>query len=161
MAVAMVDLDHFKTLNDTYGHETGDRALMLFAQMLKESFRSQDLCCRHGGEEFAIAFPACTALQARNALDAFRSRLSTAIAVAGLPTFTASAGVVDAKIHENLPAVLNRADAALYQAKYGGRDQVVVQDSAGEIISGAEVPFDLAEASRTLAAVSDVRRRLR
>jgi diguanylate cyclase (GGDEF)-like protein len=161
MAVAMVDLDHFKTLNDTYGHETGDRALILFAQMLKESFRSQDLCCRHGGEEFAIAFPACTALQARNALDAFRSRLSTAIAVAGLPTFTASAGVVDAKIHENLPAALNRADAALYQAKYGGRDQVVVHGSAGDVVAEAEVSFDLGEAGRTLAAVSDVRRRLR
>jgi diguanylate cyclase (GGDEF)-like protein len=161
MAVAMVDLDHFKTLNDTYGHETGDRALMLFAKMLKESFRSQDLCCRHGGEEFAVAFPACNALQGRNALDAFRSRLHTAIAVAGLPTFTVSAGIVDAKIHENLPAALGRADAALYQAKHGGRDQVVVHDAAGEVISGAEVPFDLAEASRTLAAVSDVRRKLR
>jgi diguanylate cyclase (GGDEF)-like protein len=161
MAVAMVDLDHFKTLNDTYGHETGDRALILFAQMLRESFRSQDLCCRHGGEEFAIAFPACTALQARNALDAFRSRLRTAVAVAGLPTFTASAGVVDAKIHEILPAALNRADAALYQAKYGGRDQVVVHDSAGEVISEPEASFAVAEGNQTLAAVSDVRRRLR
>ena len=161
MAVAMVDLDHFKILNDTYGHETGDRALILFAQMLKESFRSQDLCCRHGGEEFAIAFPACTALQARNALDAFRSRLRTAVAVAGLPTFTASAGVVDAKIHEILPAALNRADAALYQAKYGGRDQVVVHVSAGEVISEPEASFAVAEGNQTLAAVSDVRRRLR
>ncbi len=66
ISVAMVDLDHFKILNDTYGHETGDRALVLFAQLLRESFRSQDLCCRYGGEEFAIAFPACTAAQARN-----------------------------------------------------------------------------------------------
>ena len=113
----MVDLDRFKILNDTYGHETGDRALVVFAQVLKESFRAQDLFCRYGGEEFAIAFPACTAEQARNALDAFRSRLSGAIAVAGLPTFTVSGGVVDAKIRENLPGVLARADAALYQAK--------------------------------------------
>ena len=134
---------------------------MLFAKMLKESFRSQDLSCRHGGEEFAIAFPACSALQGRNALDAFRSRLRTAIAVAGLPTFTASAGIIDAKIHENLPAALGRADAALYEAKNGGRDQVVVHDSAGEAVSPAETPFDLTEASRTLAAVSDVRRKLR
>jgi len=161
VAVAMVDLDRFKILNDTYGHETGDRALVVFAQVLKESFRAQDLFCRYGGEEFAIAFPACTAEQARNALDAFRSRLSGAIAVAGLPTFTVSGGVVDAKIRENLPDVLARADVALYQAKDAGRDQVMVHDAAGEVIPRAEDQSDLAESSRTLAAVSDVRRKLR
>jgi diguanylate cyclase (GGDEF)-like protein len=162
ISVAMVDLDHFKTLNDTYGHETGDRALVLFAQLLKESFRSQDLCCRYGGEEFAIAFPACPAVQARKALDAFRSRLSAAITVAGLPTFTVSGGIVDVKVHENLPDALARADAALYQAKHGGRDQVVVHDGGGgEATSEAEVLLDLVEASRSLATVSDVRRRLR
>ncbi|MGO8860939.1 MAG: diguanylate cyclase [Acidimicrobiales bacterium] len=161
VAVAMVDFDHFKILNDTYGHETGDRALVLFAQVLKDSFRSQDLFCRYGGEEFAIAFPACTAEQARNALDAFRSRLSAAIAVAGLPSFTVSAGIVDAKIHENLPGALDRADAALYQAKLGGRDQVVVHDPAGEVIPVADNQFDHNESSRTVAAVSDVRRQLR
>jgi diguanylate cyclase (GGDEF)-like protein len=161
LAVAMVDLDHFKILNDTYGHETGDRALVLFAQVLKESFRSQDLCCRYGGEEFAIAFPACTAEQARHALDAFRSRLSAAITVAGLPTFTVSGGIVDAKIHEHLPGVLARADAALYQAKLGGRDQVVAHDAAGESVPQPESQFGLAESSQTVAAVSDVRRQLR
>jgi predicted signal transduction protein with EAL and GGDEF domain len=87
--------------------------------------------------------------------------LSGAIAVAGLPTFTVSGGVVDAKIRENLPDVLARADVALYQAKDAGRDQVVVHDAAGEVIPRAEDQSDLAESSRTLAAVSDVRRKLR
>jgi diguanylate cyclase (GGDEF)-like protein len=160
VAVAMVDLDHFKALNDTYGHETGDRALVLFAQILRESFRSQDLFCRHGGEEFAIAFPACTAAQAGKALDAFRSRLSAAITVAGLPSFTASAGVVDAKIHEALPAALARADAALYQAKRGGRDQVVVHDSTNQFVPRTENEI-VVDSSRTLAAISDVQRQLR
>jgi diguanylate cyclase (GGDEF)-like protein len=160
-SVAMVDLDHFKILNDTYGHETGDRSLVLFAQMLKDSFRLQDLCCRYGGEEFAIAFPSCTAVQARNALDAFRSRLSAAITVAGLPAFTVSAGIVDFKIHETLPNALARADAALYQAKQGGRDQVVVHDGDGDAISEAEIQFEANEVSRTLAAASDVRRQMR
>ena len=134
----------------------------LQTQVLKNSFRSQDLCCRHGDEEFAIAFPACTASQARGALDAFRSRLSAAIAAAGLPTFTASAGVVDAKAQENLPAVLARADIALYQAKHGGRDQVVVHDATGETILSPEGDdADAAEVSRTLAAVSGIRRQQR
>jgi diguanylate cyclase (GGDEF)-like protein len=161
VSVAMFDLDHFKILNDTYGHESGDRALVLFAQTLRESFRLQDLVCRYGGEEFAIAFPSCTALQARNALDAFRSRLSAAITVAGLPTFTVSAGIVDVKIHESLPHALGRADAALYQAKHGGRDQVVVHEGGGEAISEAELHFDPTEANRALAVVSDIQRQLR
>jgi diguanylate cyclase (GGDEF)-like protein len=161
IAVAMIDLDRFKTLNDTHGHETGDRALVLFAQVLKESFRAQDLYCRYGGEEFAIAFPACTAEQARKALDALRSRLSAALTVAGLPTFTISAGIVDAEVHENLPRSLARADAAMYQAKDRGRDQVVVHDSAGQVIACTENQFDLPEPGRSLAAVADLRRQLR
>ena len=130
LAVAMADLDHFKTLNDTYGHETGDRALRLFSQVLRESFRSHDLVCRHGGEEFAIAFPNCTAIDARQALDAVRSRLNAAIAVGGLPAYTVSFGVVDADERENLNTILVRADAALYEAKLQGRDQVVIHDAA-------------------------------
>ena len=59
VVIAMADLDHFKLLNDSYGHETGDRALRLFAQVLRESLRAQDLVCRHGGEEFSIAIPDC------------------------------------------------------------------------------------------------------
>ena len=64
VAVAMADLDHFKTLNDTYGHETGDRALRLFARVLRDSLRTSDVASRYGGEEFAIAFPDCSAVDA-------------------------------------------------------------------------------------------------
>ena len=90
LSLAMADLDHFKALNDTYGHATGDRALVLFAEILRSSFRSQDVIGRHGGEEFVIALPTCTALNAQKFLDALRSRLDAAITVAGLPRFTAS-----------------------------------------------------------------------
>ncbi len=158
LAVAMGDLDHFKMLNDTYGHETGDRALRLFSQVLRESFRSQDMVCRHGGEEFAIAFPACTAPDARDALDALRSRLSAAITVAGLPSFTASFGVVDADEQENLHAALSRADAALYEAKLKGRDRVVVHDPGARVIPAPTEPDDH---SLSPVPVTDIRRRLR
>jgi diguanylate cyclase (GGDEF)-like protein len=134
VAVAMADLDHFKELNDTYGHDTGDRALRLFAQALCESVRAQDLLGRHGGEEFVVALPACPVAKARDVLDAFRARLDAAITVAGLPHFTVSFGLVDAGEREALPDVLARADAALFEAKRAGRNQVVVHDAAGHAV---------------------------
>jgi GGDEF domain-containing protein len=73
IAVAMADLDHFKALNDTFGHETGDRALRLFARVLRDSLRASDLVSRHGGEEFAIAFPDCSAVDAIRALNTVRA----------------------------------------------------------------------------------------
>ncbi len=131
ISVAIADLDHFKTLNDKYGHETGDRALRLFAQVLSESVRADDLVSRHGGEEFVLAMPGCTAERAREILDALRERLEAATTVAGLPTFTASFGLVEAGPQEDLPAVVARADSALFQAKREGRDRIVVHDGAG------------------------------
>jgi diguanylate cyclase (GGDEF)-like protein len=138
MAVAMSDLDHFKALNDTYGHETGDRALRLFADVLSKSVRAQDLVCRHGGEEFVIALPACAGEEVRGILDALRVRLEAALIVAGLPRFTVSFGVVEATHQEDLPTIIARADAALFQAKRDGRDQVIVHDSSGGATSAPE-----------------------
>jgi diguanylate cyclase (GGDEF)-like protein len=131
LSLALADLDHFKALNDTYGHETGDRALRLFAQVLTGSVRVQDVVGRHGGEEFVVALVGCHADAARHILDSLRVRLDAAITVAGLPQFTVSFGVVEATDHEALPALINRADVALFQAKRDGRDRVVIQDSLG------------------------------
>jgi len=135
LSLGMSDLDHFKTLNDTYGHETGDRALRLYAQVLAESVRGQDLVCRHGGEEFAIALPGCPLDKARLVLDAVRNRLDTAITVAGLPKFTVSFGVVAAEERESLSALISRADAALFEAKSDGRNRVAVHavDAVGAV----------------------------
>jgi diguanylate cyclase (GGDEF)-like protein len=146
MAVAMADLDHFKSLNDTYGHETGDRALRLFADVLRGAFRGHDLLCRHGGEEFIIAFPSCTGQNARRALDGMRARLDAAVTVAGLPKFTVSVGVIDAGVGEDLPALTARADVALFEAKREGRDRVVVHDA-----NGATVKTKTAEPRLSLA----------
>ncbi|MCW2527444.1 MAG: hypothetical protein JWM76_2304 [Pseudonocardiales bacterium] len=135
LTMAMADLDRFKELNDTHGHETGDRALRLFAQVLKGSVRDQDLICRHGGEEFVIALPGCTTESARKVLNAARGRLEAAITVAGLPKFTVSFGVVESNTDEDLANLIGRADTALFTAKREGRDRVVVNDRLGSPVA--------------------------
>jgi diguanylate cyclase (GGDEF)-like protein len=129
MAVVMADLDHFKVLNDTYGHDTGDRALRLFARVVRDTLRTSDLVCRYGGEEFAIAFPDCAAADAMHAIESVRAQLDAAITVAGLPKFAASYGVTDKEPGEQLESALRRADDALLAAKREGRDQVVHHDA--------------------------------
>ena len=134
MSFGMADLDHFKQLNDTYGHETGDRALRLFAQVLSGSVRAQDVVGRHGGEEFVIALAGCAAQSAGDILDGLRTRLDAAIIVTGLPKFTVSVGLVGADPLEELPAMMARADAAMFQAKRDGRDRVVILDADDKLI---------------------------
>ncbi len=129
MAIAMADLDQFKVLNDTYGHDTGDRALRLFARVMRDTLRTSDLVCRYGGEEFAIAFADCAAADAMHAIQSVRAQLDAAITVAGLPKFTASYGVTDKEPGEQLESALRRADDALLSAKRAGRDQVVHHDA--------------------------------
>jgi diguanylate cyclase (GGDEF)-like protein len=140
VTIVMADLDHFKDLNDAFGHGSGDRALRLFTQVLTESVRTKDLVCRYGGEEFVVALPGCGSENARGIFDALRTRLDAAITVAGLPKFSVSFGIVEAAQSEDLQAVIGRADAALFDAKHQGRDQVVVHDSEGAIVpSSADV----------------------
>jgi diguanylate cyclase (GGDEF)-like protein len=140
LSLVMADLDHFKVLNDTHGHPAGDRALVLFAQMLRSSFRSQDVIGRHGGEEFIVALPGCTTANAQRSLEGLRSRLDAAITVAGLPRFTASFGVVEATQQEDLPTLIGRADACLFIAKRDGRDRIVVGPASAGQVSLSELP---------------------
>ena len=136
VVVAMADLDHFKVLNDKYGHETGDRALRLFAQVLRTSLRENDLVARYGGEEFALVLPSFSAEDARIALERVRATLKDAIANAGLPRFTASFGIIEAaEEDEDLAQLLSHADIALFDAKHQGRDRVVVHDAGGHQVS--------------------------
>lgn len=128
MAVILADLDKFKRLNDTYGHETGDRALRLFAATFADALRAQDLLSRHGGEEFVAALPGCSGQHARTVAEAVRHRLARALTEHGLPPFTCSFGVAEADEGEDLAAVIARADRALFEAKRAGRDQVWLYD---------------------------------
>jgi diguanylate cyclase (GGDEF)-like protein len=148
LTLAVGDLDHFKSLNDTYGHETGDRALRLFAQVMTGSVRQQDFVCRHGGEEFVLALAGCDTETARVILDALRGRLDAAITVAGLPKFTVSFGVVEALDQEDLPTLINRADTALFQAKREGRDRVVIQDAFGNVMPARSERTSLPDSDR-------------
>jgi len=131
VAIAMADLDHLTDLNDTYGQEIGDRVLRLFAQVLRESVRDNDLVCRHGRKEFVLALPGCSGDRAEEILQAVGIRLDAAITVAGLPRFTASFGVVEAGPQEGLRAALARADLALLEAKGTRRDRIVVRAATG------------------------------
>lgn len=121
--LAMFDIDHFKHINDTFGHIYGDEVLLLFANLLRGSFRENDLLFRYGGEEFVALLNNIDIKQAQVVLDRFRAKVGNhRFPQAG--QVTASAGV--ALIRENdLPAEsINRADLALYFAKEHGRNQI-------------------------------------
>jgi diguanylate cyclase (GGDEF)-like protein len=151
---AMLDLDHFKRLNDTAGHEVGDQALRRFAQVITRTLRPTDVIARYGGEEFAAVLPDCNEQNALVALDRVRQALAASCARALGPTFTVSVGVATS-VHGDMSIddlILN-ADRAMYEAKRAGRDRVVI---AG---CGAPAPVVVADASPvarlTLAPAAD------
>jgi len=127
--VLMLDLDHFKNINDQHGHATGDRALKHTAAALRSELREVDAIGRFGGEEFLIVMPGATADAARPVAERLRAALVTdAPRVDGAPLpLSASIGIAQWHERGEEPSrLLMRADAALYQAKQRGRDCVVV-----------------------------------
>lgn len=137
-AVAFLDLDRFKDLNDRHGHEVGDRALRVFAGVLKGSVRPRDLVARYGGEEFVVFFSDCNRDQARDAAERIRSQLLVTLATGTVPGFTVSIGIADHRsssdpFHgEGFDAVVAAADAALLEAKLNGRDRVVLHEAEAQ-----------------------------
>ena len=129
-AVVMCDLDNFKELNDTHGHEAGDRALRVFSSTLKTSLRPGDYAARYGGEEFLIVFPDCAADAALKAVERLREELAIAAASGGAPPFSASFGVADLRHGVTLDEIVQRADDALLRAKREGKNRVLVAQSA-------------------------------
>ncbi len=129
VALAIGDLDKFKLLNDTYGHEVGDTALKLFATTLAATVRGGDVVARLGGEEFAVVLPGATREIAAQTIDRVRTELEFA-GIAQPPAVTVSFGVSDSSQAEDVSGLLRIADLALYRAKADGRNRVVVASDA-------------------------------
>ena len=141
IAVVIGDLDHFKRLNDLYGHELGDQALRTYAATIRRALRGGDLFGRWGGEEFVLALPGASASTAVAVLDRARLALAEVCATGKLPVFTASYGVTDTTISPyGVDEILRVADEALSIAKQAGRDRVVTVGDAEWTARSSSLP---------------------
>lgn len=147
-AVLLMDLDRFKKLNDTHGHDAGDRALRVFAEVLKRSLRDGDRAARWGGEEFLVVLEGHTALTAFEVAERIRANLATAAQMEGPVAFTASFGVADSTMGTSFDQLVRIADDALYQSKEAGRDRVTIGDA---LRLGGSVPRRNAEHLASIA----------
>ena len=131
LALLMVDIDHFKRINDSHGHPTGDRAIVAVATALAEAMRNIDMLARFGGEEFVLLLPETAQGTALLVAERLRATVAALVLAAddGQPlTLTISVGVATAEAHaspETASSLLVRADKALYRAKQAGRDRVM------------------------------------
>ncbi|MEO8492224.1 diguanylate cyclase [Pseudomonas sp.] len=125
-AIALIDIDHFKIINDTYGHVTGDIVLRQLSKVLRQNLRVTDLAGRYGGDEFCVILPDMPLNRATEVMDALRDRFN-ALAYAQDPTLRASLSIGLAPYqpsHPDSTRWLNDADQALYEAKSSGRNRV-------------------------------------
>ena len=130
LSIAYMDLDHFKNINDTYGHETGDIVLQATANILFKNLRSEDSIGRIGGEEFAICLPGANAKNSLEPCERYRILIENLEIVTPSETIsvTASFGLTDIdSATDNSSSIMARADEALYQAKQGGRNCIYVK----------------------------------
>ena len=128
LGVVMIDIDHFKTFNDTFGHRAGDTVLREVAALLQRSVRSSDICCRYGGEELTLVLLDASLENTCKRAEVIRKALETLTLThedKALGKLTASFGVVSAPQHgQTISELLETADAALYRAKHRGRNCV-------------------------------------
>ena len=123
--LAIIDLDHFKQVNDNYGHHSGDEVLSRFARIASQSLRKSDLLARYGGEEFVVLFPHASEVASEAALERLRSQFSDQnYEFAPELHTTFSAGLTAFQEGETADQLTKRADAALYEAKSRGRDRI-------------------------------------
>jgi len=131
LTISLLDIDHFKKVNDTHGHAAGDEVLRNLAGKLRNLIRHPDTIGRFGGEEFLIVLPHSTVKAAFEQAQRLCEQIRSAPITIGEKsiTVTVSMGIAQYKLHkENWQSLLNRADAALYEAKNHGRDQWIVSE---------------------------------
>lgn len=134
-SLAMIDIDHFKSINDNHGHLIGDKVLQEVARRIAISMRQMDILGRIGGEEFAVSFTGTALPEALQAAERLR------LEVAGMPVtcegvsvhVTISIGVVEVKTEEGITTLMSRADKLLYEAKHTGRNKVCAEKNASRI----------------------------
>ncbi|GAB3439020.1 GGDEF domain-containing protein [Massilia solisilvae] len=132
LALLLIDLDHFKPINDNYGHDAGDRALVAFTLNAEKVLRGMDFLGRIGGDEFAVWMPETDLAAATVAAHRLRRRVAALGRTGALPGVTLSIGVSVLHDGDSLESVMKRADVALYEAKRNGRDQVVTEPEGGQ-----------------------------
>ena len=133
VSLVLVDIDHFKRINDMHGHAVGDSVLKQVARLLTQNVQGKDTAARHGGEEFALILPQTKLLGARHVAERVRQELGARAFVIAqsrkrLGAITASLGVAQQKPGESPQQLFERADKALYQAKKTGRNRVIVAE---------------------------------
>lgn len=129
-ALMLIDLDGFKTINDTLGHHTGDKAIERFTELCRETFRQADVIARWGGDEFMVMLPKTNMAEAQRAAERLHQRLATTPMLKdSSPAFysTASIGVCSLTSASNMDECLQRSDKLLYQAKAQGRNRTVCE----------------------------------
>lgn len=126
LSMIIIDLDHFKAVNDTYGHSEGDQVLKAFADLLRYMIRAEDVAARWGGEEFTIILPHTTSEDAAALAERIRAAFEQHSSDVTPMALSASFGVVQLQEGEGADTLIKRADAALYRAKREGRNRVVI-----------------------------------
>ena len=140
LAVVLVDIDHFKRVNDRWGHPTGDAVLRELGRLCGLGLRGHDLLARWGGEELALLLPHCGALEAERVAGRMLARVrNTPLEALDGEQLTLSAGVAAVRADDvDVGAALARADAALYRAKNAGRDRVEVEEPCADVLAPAD-----------------------
>ena len=130
MALALVDIDHFKQINDTHGHAAGDRVLQILAKVFQKSIREIDVFARLGGDEFVLLLPGANSEQAYEVVERARLALASQDIYFGdqLVSITVSSGIASISVEEDtFELLMNRADHAMYKSKESGRNRVTIE----------------------------------